>query len=153
MLCDTLGKFDVSHLTASLELMMNAFPGIKWDFHGHNDYNMACANALAAVESGINGIHCTINGLGERAGNLDLAQFTVAVRDFSSRQVRIVEKELQHASNMLQALSGKRCAWNAPVVGSDVFTQTCGVHADGDRKGELYCNKLRPERFVHRGFP
>ena len=148
MLCDTLGKFNVSQLSSALSLMMNAFPGLKWDFHGHNDYNMACANALAAVESGINGIHCTINGLGERAGNLDLAQFTVAVRDFSSRPVRIVEKELHHASNMLQALSGKRCAWNAPVVGSDVFTQTCGVHADGDRKGELYCNRLRPERFV-----
>ena len=77
-----------------------------------------------------------------------MAQFAVAVRDFSHRQVHIVEKELHHASSLLEALSGKRCAWNAPVVGSDVFTQTCGVHADGDRKGDLYCNKLLPERFV-----
>lgn len=148
MLCDTLGKLDPPRLTEHLKLMNAAFPGLHWDFHGHNDYNMACANALAAVGSGISGIHCTINGLGERAGNLDLAQFTVAVKDFSMHAVRIVEKELHHSSNMLQALSGKRCAWNAPVIGSDVFTQTCGVHADGDRKGDLYCNKLRPERFV-----
>lgn len=148
MLCDTLGKLNVPKLTAALELMRCAFPDLRCDFHGHNDYNLACANALAAVECGISGIHCTINGLGERAGNLDLAQFTAAVRDFSSRPIHIVEKELQHGSDMIQALSGKRCACNAPVIGRDVFTQTCGVHADGDRKGNLYCNKLLPERFV-----
>lgn len=153
MLCDTLGRLDAPHLSSALNLIRTAFPELRCDFHGHNDYNLACANALAAVECGISGIHCTINGLGERAGNLDLAQFAVAVRDFSSRQVHIVEKELHHASSMLQALSGKRCAWNAPVIGSDVFTQTCGVHADGDRKGNLYCNKLLPERFVrHRDY-
>ena len=148
MLCDTLGKMDVPGVTSAVKLMTAAFPELHYDFHGHNDYNLACANALAALECGVNGIHCTINGLGERAGNLDIAQFTVAVKDFSRRQVHIVEKELHHASNLLEALSGKRCAWNAPVVGSDVFTQTCGVHADGDRKGNLYCNKLLPERFV-----
>ena len=148
MLCDTLGKMESSGLRNSLMLMIRAFPQLRYDFHGHNDYNMACANALTAVECGISGIHCTINGLGERAGNLDLAQFAVAVKDFSRRQVHIVEKELHHGSSLLEALSGKRCAWNAPIVGSDVFTQTCGVHADGDRKGDLYCNKLLPERFV-----
>ena len=148
MLCDTLGRLNVPKLTTALNLMRSAFPELRFDFHGHNDYNLACANALAAVECGVNGIHCTINGLGERAGNLDLAQFAAAVRDFTIRPVHIVEKELHNASNMLQALSGKRCAWNAPVIGSDVFTQTCGVHADGDKKGDLYCNKLLPERFV-----
>lgn len=148
MLCDTLGILNVPRLTTALHLMRSAFPELRFDFHGHNDYNLACANALAAVECGISGIHCTINGLGERAGNLDLAQFAAAVRDFSPRPIHIVEKELHNASNMLQALSGKRCAWNAPIVGSDVFTQTCGVHADGDRKGDLYCNRLLPERFV-----
>ncbi|MBR2372770.1 MAG: 2-isopropylmalate synthase [Lentisphaeria bacterium] len=148
MLCDTLGKLNAAGVNSGLTLMFSAFPDLRYDFHGHNDYNMACANALTAVECGISGIHCTINGLGERAGNLDIAQFAVAVKDFSNRQVRIVEKELHHASQLLEVLSGKRCAWNAPVIGSDVFTQTCGVHADGDRKGDLYCNALLPERFV-----
>ena len=153
MLCDTLGILNVSRLSSALNLMRTAYPGLHFDFHGHNDYNLACANAIAAVECGINGVHCTINGLGERAGNLDLAQFVVALKDFTSFQTHVVEKELHHASNMLQALSGKRCAWNAPVIGSDVFTQTCGVHADGDRKGNLYCNRLLPERFVrHRDY-
>src|SRR5690606_11397129 len=52
-----------------------------------------------------------------------------------------------HLSEMVESFSGKRVADNAPVVGSDVFTQTSGIHADGDRKGELYHNPLRPERF------
>ena len=148
MLCDTLGRLGPEEVARGVTLMMSAFPGFRYDFHGHNDYNLAAANALAAVKCGISGIHCTINGLGERAGNLDLAQLTVAVNDLSSRKVRVVEKELQHSANLVQTLSGKRCAWNTPVTGSDVFTQTCGVHADGDRKGDLYCNKLLPERFV-----
>ena len=76
-----------------------------------------------------------------------LAQLVVAINDHTERATRVVEKELLHASIMVQTISGKRYAWNAPGVGSDVFTQTCGVHADGDRKGNLYANRLLPERF------
>ena len=68
----------------------------------------------------------------------------------TNRKIRVVELELQHASELVQSISGKRCAWNYPVVGSDVFTQTCGVHADGDKKGNLYANLLLPERFGRR---
>ena len=147
MLADTLGILAPEELSRYLEWMFSAFPELHFDFHGHNDYGLATANALAAVNAGISGIHATINGLGERAGNLTLAQLAVAVHDLSHRKTRIAEKELQHASDLLQSVSGKRCAWNTPVVGSDVYTQTCGVHADGDRKGGLYANELVPERF------
>ena len=147
MLADTLGVLAPAELSRYLEWMFTAFPGVRFDFHGHNDYGLATANALTAVNAGINGVHATINGLGERAGNLTLAQLAVVVNDLSSRRVRIAEKELQHASDLVQSVSGKRCAWNMPVVGSDVYTQTCGVHADGDKKGGLYVNELEPERF------
>ena len=150
MLADTLGVLTPSKVAKYMEWMLSAFPDLHFDFHGHNDYGMATANALAAVESGAAGIHTTINGLGERAGNLALAQLTVAVNDLSGRRVRVSEKELQHASDLVQSLSGKRCAWNMPVLGSDVYTQTCGVHADGDKKGDLYANALVPERFGRR---
>ncbi len=150
MLADTLGVLTPQELTRYLEWMFSAFPGVRFDFHGHNDYGLATANALAAVEAGVGGIHATINGLGERAGNLTLAQLTVAVNDLSHRRIRIAERELQHAANLVQSVSGKRCAWNMPVVGSDVYTQTCGVHADGDKKGDLYANALVPERFGRR---
>lgn len=150
MLADTLGVLAPAELTTYLDWVMLAFPEFRFDFHGHNDYGVVTANSLAAVRGGVNGIHTSINGLGERTGNQPLAQLAVTVNDMSHRRVRIVEKELQHASELVQNISGKRCAWNSPVVGSDVFTQTCGVHADGDKKGNLYANLLLPERFGRR---
>ena len=147
MLADTLGMLNPAEAEKYFQWMLAAFPDMKFDFHGHNDYGLVTANSLTAVQCGFSGIHTTINGLGERAGNQPLAQLVVAVHDFTCRRTRIAEKELQHASLFIQSVSGKRCPWNMPVVGSDVYTQTCGVHADGDKKGELYMNRLRPERF------
>ncbi len=147
MLADTLGVLAPDMVSRYCEWMLSAFPNFRFDFHGHNDYGMVTANSLAAVRAGVSGIHTTINGLGERAGNQPLAQIVVAVHDLTRRRTRIVEKELQNGSYLLQAASGKRCAWNTPVIGSDVYTQTCGVHADGDKKGNLYMNLLSPERF------
>ena len=147
MPADTLGLLSPVEMSHYAELMVSVFPGFHFDFHGHNDYGMVTANSLAAVNAGFSGIHTTINGLGERAGNQPLAQLVVAVHDFTNSRTRIAEKELHHASQMIQAISGKRCPWNMPVVGSDVYTHTCGVHADGDQKAQLYFNKLRPERF------
>ena len=153
MLPDTLGILDPEETATYFEWIYRAFPHLRLDFHGHNDYGVVTANSLAAVRAGVNGIHTTINGLGERTGNQPLAQLAVTVHDMTSRRTRIVEKELQHASEIVQNISGKRCAWNMPVVGADVFTQTCGVHADGDKKGNLYANRLLPERFGrHRNY-
>lgn len=108
---------------------------------------MVTANSLAAVKAGATGIHTTINGLGERTGNQPLAQIAVAIEDMTPFTTGIAIKQLQHVSDTVQNMSGKRTAWNTPVTGSDVFTQTCGVHADGDKKGNLYANLLLPERF------
>lgn len=147
MLADTLGILTPEEVARYLDWMTSAFPQQRFDFHGHNDYGLVTANSLTAVRHNISGIHTTINGLGERAGNQPLAQLVVAVHDFTDRRTRIAEKELHHTSTMIQSISGKRCAWNTPVTGGDVYTQTCGVHADGDKKGNLYMNALKPERF------
>ena len=147
MLPDTLGILTPEQVTRYLDWVYAAAPNLRIDFHGHNDYGLVTANSLAAVQAGVSGIHVTVNGLGERTGNQSLAQLVVAINDHTERATRVVEKELLHASVMVQTISGKRYAWNAPVVGSDVFTQTCGVHADGDKKGNLYANRLLPERF------
>ena len=148
MLADTLGVLSPEMVSRYFEWMLAAFPGFHFDFHGHNDYGMVTANSLAAVNAGASGIHTTVNGLGERTGNQPLAQIVAAIHDFTRRRCHVVEKELQNGSMLLQALSGKRCSWNTPIIGSDVYTQTCGVHADGDKKGGLYMNKLTPERFA-----
>lgn len=147
MLPDTLGILTPDKLRRYLRLMYELFPDLRLDFHGHNDYGLVTANSLTAVQEGVSGVHVTVNGLGERTGNQSLEQLVVAIKDHTHRQTRIVEKQLQHASILVQTISGKRIAWNTPVVGSDVYTQTCGIHADGDKKGNLYANNLLPERF------
>jgi D-citramalate synthase len=147
MLADTLGVLTPADVTRYFDWMYHLCGDVRFDFHGHNDYGLVTANSLAAVCAGADGIHASVNGLGERAGNQMLQQLVVAVNDLTDRRTRVAEKELQHATDLIQSLSGKRCAWNTPVVGADVYTQTCGVHADGDKKGGLYMNRLLPERF------
>jgi D-citramalate synthase len=147
MLPDTLGILNPTATTRYLEWIYAAFPGAELDFHAHNDYGLATANSLAAVNAGISGVHTTINGLGERAGNQSLSEIAAVIHDMTDRKTHLDEKQLQYAATLLETISGKRNSSNSPIVGSDVFTQTCGVHADGDKKGDLYANKLLPERF------
>ena len=147
MLPDTLGIGVPEEVTRYMEWLVGCFPEAHFDFHGHNDYGMVTANSLAAVKAGARGIHTTITGLGERTGNQPLPQIVVAIADLTDLKTGVAEKQLQRVSEVVQNLSGKRYSWNTPVIGVDVFTQTCGVHADGDKKGNLYANKLLPERF------
>jgi (R)-citramalate synthase len=127
--------------------MTRRFPGQAFDFHPHNDYGLATANAMAAVRAGVRTIHCTVNCLGERAGNVSLAEVAVVLRDKMGMALSIDETKIVALSRMVENFSGKRVADNAPIVGADVFTQTSGIHADGDRKGGLYQTRLGPERF------
>lgn len=147
MLPDTLGVLAPEEVFASMQAMCERYPQLVFDFHPHNDYGLATANVMAAVRAGINNIHCTINCLGERAGNASLAEVAMVLRDKMHLQLNIDESHIVRLSNMVESFSGKRVAANAPIVGADVFTQTAGIHADGDQKGGLYKSKLSPERF------
>ena len=147
MLPDTLGVMAPSQVYDSLRDMVERFPGACFDFHPHNDYGLATANAMAAVQAGISTIHCTVNCLGERAGNVSLAEVAVVLRDKMGMELSVDEKHIVSASHMVERFSGKRVAANAPIIGANVFTQTSGIHADGDRKGGLYQTELSPARF------
>lgn len=147
MLPDTLGVMSPEEVRNSLQDMIERFPNIDFDFHPHNDYGLATANVMAAVSSGINNIHCTVNCLGERAGNASLAEVAVVLRDKMNCELGINEQHIVDISQMVESFSGKFVANNAPILGNDVFTQTAGIHADGDKKGNLYVTKLSPERF------
>ena len=147
MLPDTLGVLSPEEVFASLSDMCSRYPELQFDFHPHNDYGLATANVMAAVRAGVNSIHCTINCLGERAGNASLAEVAVVLRDKMHLQLAIDETHIVAISNMVETFSGKRVAANAPIIGADVFTQTAGIHADGDQKGGLYKTNLGPERF------
>lgn len=150
MLPDTLGVMTPDEVHAALSDMISRFPGRQFDFHPHNDYGLATANVMAAVRAGISTVHCTINCLGERAGNASLAEVAVILRDKMGMSLSIDETRITMLSRMVENFSGKWLAGNAPVVGEDVFTQTAGIHADGDQKGGLYITELRPERFGRR---
>jgi D-citramalate synthase len=150
MLPDTLGVMAPETVYQSVADMVGRFPECSFDFHPHNDYGLGTANALAAVSAGVASIHCTINCLGERAGNASLAQVVVNLKDREDVSVGVDESHLLRLSRMVENFSGKRMAENAPIVGADVFTQTSGIHADGDKKGGLYQTVLSPERFSRR---
>ncbi|RKF19826.1 2-isopropylmalate synthase [Alginatibacterium sediminis] len=147
MLPDTLGVMAPWEVHASLSDMMSRFPELCFDFHPHNDYGLATANSISAVQAGITNLHCTINCLGERAGNASLAEVSVVLKDKLNCQLNIDESEIHNVSKLVENFSGKRISANTPIVGADVFTQTAGIHADGDQKGGLYHTVLSPERF------
>jgi D-citramalate synthase len=148
MLPDTLGILEPDEVAAFLGQIIPKYPSLHFDFHGHNDYDLATANVLEAVKAGIQGIHLTINGMGERAGNAPLASAVAVLHDFMPTvKTGVVEKSLYQVSKLVETFSGFRVPVNKPVVGENVFTQTAGIHADGDKKNNLYHNDLMPERF------
>ena len=148
MLADTLGVLNPEKTYNYVRLMLEKFPRIHFDFHAHNDYDLAAANILMAAKAGIKGIHTTVNGLGERAGNATLSSVIAVLNDYHhDSEISVDETKLNKISKIVEAFSGVRVPANKPIVGDSVFTQTCGVHADGDSKGGLYTNRLIPERF------
>jgi D-citramalate synthase len=150
MLPDTLGVMTPEKVFTAVMDMIRRFPDSRFDFHPHNDYGLATANVVAAAQAGAAAVHCTVNCLGERAGNASLAEVAVNLRDQLGMEIGIDEQHLARVSELVQTFSGKRIADNAPIVGEDVFTQTAGIHADGDNKGSLYVTRLSPERFSRR---
>jgi D-citramalate synthase len=148
MLPDTLGILEPHEVTNFIGQIITRYPKMHFDFHGHNDYDLGTANVLEAVRAGVHGIHLTVNGMGERAGNAPLASAVAVLHDFMPGvKTGVAEKSLYHVSKLVETFSGFRVPVNKPVVGENVFTQTAGIHADGDKKNNLYYNDLMPERF------
>ncbi|MEJ2112717.1 MAG: alpha-isopropylmalate synthase regulatory domain-containing protein, partial [Flavobacteriaceae bacterium] len=124
MLPDTLGILTPGEAYDFVSEIRKKYPDLHFDFHAHNDYDMSVSNVLEALKAGADGIHLTLNGMGERN-----------------------EKALYTVSKLVETFSGFMIPANKPIVGANVFTQTAGIHADGDNKKNLYFNDLMPERF------
>ena len=147
MLPDTLGVMNPLQVIEYFRTMIQRYPEVHFDFHAHNDYDLAVSNSLAAVLSGAKGLHVTVNGLGERCGNAPMASVQVILKDQFHAKTNINESQLNGISQLVEGYSGIAVAPNQPIVGENVFTQVAGVHADGDSKNKLYYNELIPERF------
>ncbi|MDR1698802.1 MAG: 2-isopropylmalate synthase [Prevotellaceae bacterium] len=147
MLPDTLGILTPDQTFVFCKKMIDTFPSLCFDFHPHNDYDLAVANAVASVRAGVTAIHTTINGLGERAGNAPLASVMAVLHDHFCIKTHLQEDKIYKISKLVETYSGIRISPNKPVIGDNVFTQVAGIHADGDSKSNLYFNDLMPERF------
>lgn len=148
MLPDTLGILYPSETYGYIHELVNRYPQLHFDFHAHNDYDLSIANVLEATKAGAHGLHLTINGMGERAGNAPLSSAVAGLKDYIKEvKTSVDEKSLYSVSKLVETFSGFRIPANKPVVGENVFTQTAGIHADGDKKNKLYFNDLIPERF------
>jgi D-citramalate synthase len=148
LLPDTLGILTPEKTRLYLTKIIQRYPDLHFDFHGHNDYDLSVANVMEAVNAGVKGLHLTVNGMGERAGNAPLASVVAVINDFMPEiKINIKEDALYRVSQLVATFTGFRIPANKPIVGENVFTQTAGIHADGDHKNNLYFNDLLPERF------
>ncbi len=147
MLPDTLGILNHRETYDFCLDIKTRYPELTFDYHAHNDYDLATANVFSAIQAGISGIHTTVNGLGERAGNVPLSSVIGIVEDHLNYEMSVNTRKLYAVSKFIETFSGVRIPANKPLIGENVFTQTSGIHADGDQKDNLYFNDLLPERF------
>jgi 2-isopropylmalate synthase len=123
-------------------------PGVIWSAHCHNDLGLAVANSLAAVEAGARQVECTINGIGERAGNAAMEEIAVALAvrpDRYKTGTRLKLKELYATSRLLSEITGVSVPPNKAVVGANAFAHEAGIHQDGILKNPLTYQVISPE--------
>ncbi|MCM4152541.1 2-isopropylmalate synthase [Arenibacter sp. N53] len=148
LLPDTLGILTYNETYDYISEIVQRYPKMHFDFHGHNDYDLSVSNVMEALKAGCHGLHLTVNGMGERAGNAPMASAIAVINDFMPEiEVGVNESSLYKVSKLVSAFTGFGIPANKPIVGDNVFTQTAGIHADGDSKKNLYFNDLMPERF------
>ena len=148
MLPDTLGVITPYESYEFVKEIKDKYPNLHFDFHAHNDYDLGVSNVMEALKAGADGLHLTVNGMGERAGNAPMASTIAVINDFMPNiEIGVNETFLYTISKLVETFSGVMIPSNKPVVGANVFTQTAGIHADGDNKNNLYFSELMPERF------
>ncbi len=131
---DTVGYSFPEEIKELFQLVSERFPGVVFSAHCHNDLGLAVANTLAAIEGGAKQIDCTVNGIGERAGNTALEEVVLALhtrKDHYDVENGIVLKQISPTSQMLTALTGTKIAANKPIVGKNVFLHESGIHQHG----------------------
>jgi len=147
---DTVGYTAPRESAALIRMLLERVPGadqIIFATHCHNDLGMATANALAAVEAGARQIECTINGLGERAGNTALEEVVMAMKvrnDIMPYQTRIDTTKIINISRKVSAVSGFAVQFNKAIVGKNAFAHESGIHQDGMLKNAETFEIMRP---------
>jgi 2-isopropylmalate synthase len=134
---DTVGYGEPGEYGSRISRLMNAVPNADkaiFSVHCHNDLGLAVANSLSAVMHGARQVECTINGLGERAGNASLEEIVMAIRtraDIFPVETRIVTEEIVPASRLVSSVTGFPVQPNKAIVGANAFAHEAGIHQDG----------------------
>ena len=118
---------------------------ISIDFHGHNDFGLGTANALGAFKAGASAISCSVNGLGERAGNTPLEEIVMALEMMQGVRTGIQRNQFMTVSKMVEDYSGRHLQASKPIVGEMVFSHEAGIHVDGLMKDEAIYTYLDPK--------
>ena len=121
MLPDTLGILNPTETFDFCHKMITRYPNLHFDFHAHNDYDFAVANVFEAVKAGVQGIHVTVNGLGERAGNAPLSSVLAVLHDHLNISTDLREDKINSVSKVVETYSGIRIPHNKPVIGESVL--------------------------------
>ena len=148
---DTVGYTAPVESAELIRRLIQTVPGadeVIFSTHCHNDLGMATANALAAVEGGARQIECTINGLGERAGNTALEEVVMALKtrgDIMPFETGIDSKKIMHISRRVSTVSGFAVQYNKAIVGKNAFAHESGIHQDGVLKNAETFEIMKPE--------
>ena len=118
---------------------------IDLDVHCHNDFGMAVANTLAAVEGGVNQVQVAVNGLGERAGNADLEQVVMSLKLLYKKETNINYEKIYETSKLVERLTGVRVMPNFPIVGENAFAHESGIHVHAVLKKPITFEPIKPE--------
>ncbi len=148
---DTVGYATPTQMHHVIKSLRDRVPNIDKaviSVHCHDDLGLAVANSLAAVEAGAGQVECTINGLGERAGNCSLEEVVMALRtrhDHYGCETRIVTQKLVPTSRLVAAITGIQVPRNKAIVGRNAFAHESGIHQDGMLKERSTYEIMRPE--------
>ncbi|MDZ4783697.1 MAG: 2-isopropylmalate synthase [Planctomycetia bacterium] len=148
---DTVGYATPAHYANVIRTLRERVPNIDKaviSVHCHDDLGMAVANSLAAVEAGAGQIECTINGIGERAGNCSLEEVVMAMRtrhDYYKCSTNIVSERLVPTSRLVSNVTGMLVQRNKAIVGRNAFAHEAGIHQDGMLKERSTYEIMRPE--------
>lgn len=148
---DTVGYATPAHMGQVIATLMNRVPNIDQavvSVHCHNDLGLAVANSLSAVEQGAGQIECTINGIGERAGNCSLEEVVMAMRtraDHYHCDTRVQTTRLVPVSRLVSSITGIQVQRNKAIVGRNAFAHEAGIHQDGMLKERTTYEIMRPE--------
>jgi 2-isopropylmalate synthase len=148
---DTTGYALPEQFGELFRYLISSTPGgdrARWSAHCHNDLGMAVANSLAAVRAGARQVECTVNGIGERAGNASMEEVVMALktrRDFFGLEVGVVTEQIYPASRLVSQITGIPIPINKPIVGDNAFAHEAGIHQDGVLKNKITYEIMRPE--------